>query len=148
MHAPLTHCVTPSPTLFPCVQLFTMTVRTNTRSVLYMNAHTCARMENSAAQTADVYALAAYGRRAIADALLSHGYIHRKTVRFNALNLEISESVWLGFYSFVYNIRNIICNTLYLEKYIFFYYMLIFYPPGILHLLRAHPPPPWRGVVA
>ena len=36
----------------------------------------------------------AYGGRAIADALLPHSGVHRKIVRFNALNLEISESVW------------------------------------------------------
>ena len=37
MQAALAHCVTPSTTLFPCVQLFTMTVRTNTRNVLYLH---------------------------------------------------------------------------------------------------------------
>ena len=62
--------------------------------------------------SADVYTLAAYGGRAIADALLPHSGVHRKTVRFNALNLDILESVWLGLSSFLYNICNImIYNT-------------------------------------
>ena len=61
-----------------------------------------------------MYTLAAYGGRAIADALLPHGGVHRKTVRFNTLNLDISESVWLGLSSFLYNIHNIIIyNTLF-----------------------------------
>ena len=63
-----------------------------------------------------VDAFAAYGGRAIADALLPHGGVHRKAVRFNASNLEISESVWLGLSNFIYNICNIITYNTFFRK--------------------------------